>query len=320
MSEQKIQVKLADYKGVNVQKRPVTVTEQEVLAELERARSYASVTKDKEDGQAAMGDQIVIDFVGYIDDQPFEGGDGTEYPLVLGSNTFIPGFEEQLVGARVGDQVDVKVPFPTNYHAKEYAGRDAVFKVTVKSLRATITPELSDEVVAKISPCKTIEEFKGYVENEIRRFKEDQQLQEKENEVLTKIVEASELEIPEEMIRGRAQILKNSLEGQLRNGGNTLQDYMDYNNLSPEQLEEYLTHDAVNMLKGQAVLLEIARAEGMAYTEEELNEELFQMARGYQMTIGELQKMLGDEGVRMVGDDILHKKALNFIVAESVEV
>lgn len=320
MSEQKIQVKLAEYRGVAVPKRQVTVTEQEVLAELDRARSYASITKDKDDGQAAMGDQAVIDFVGYIDDKPFEGGDGTDYPLVLGSNTFIPGFEEQLVGARVGEQVEVKVPFPTNYHAKEYAGRDAVFKVTVKSLRATITPELSDEVVARISPCKNIEEFKVYVENEIRRYKEDQQLQEKENEVLTKIVEASELEIPEAMIQGRAQVLKNSLEGQLRNSGNTLQDYMDYNNLTPEMLDEYLTHDAVNMLKGQAVLLEIARVEGMKFSQEELDEELFKMARGYQMTVGELQKMLGDEGVEMVGNDLLHKKALDFVVAESVEV
>ena len=320
MDKQKIQVELAEYKGVTVARRQAEVTEQEVLAELERARSYASITKDKDDGQAAMGDQAVIDFVGYIDDEPFEGGDGTDYPLVLGSNTFIPGFEEQLVGARVGDQVDVKVPFPTNYHAKEYAGRDAVFKVTIKSLRATITPELSDEVVAKISPCKTIDEFKVYVENEIRKYKEDQLLQEKENEVLTKIVEASRLEIPEEMIKGRAQILKNSLEGQLRNSGNTLQDYMDYNNLSPEMLDEYLTHDAVNMLKGQAVLLEIAKKEGMAFTQEELDEELFNMARGYQTTVGELQKMLGDEGVEMVGNDLLHKKALDFIVAESVEV
>lgn len=320
MNGQKIRVELAAYKGVTVARRQVDVTEQEVLAELERARSYASITEDKSDGRAVMGDQAVIDFVGYIDDKPFEGGDGTDYPLVLGSNTFIPGFEEQLVGARVGDQVDVKVPFPTNYHAKEYAGREAVFKVTVKSLRSTITPELSDEVVAKISPCRTIDEFKVYVENEIRRYKEDQLLQEKENEVLTKIVEASRLEIPEEMVQGRVRILRNSLEGQLRNSGNTLQDYMDYNNLTPEMLDEYLTRDAVNMLKGQAVLLEIAGKEGMAYTQEELDEELFNMARGYQTTVGELQKMLGDEGIEMVGKDLLHKKALDFIVAESIEV
>ena len=320
MSEQTIQVKLAKYKGVTVARREATVTEEEVMAELERARSYASITKDKDNGEAAMGDQAVIDFVGYINGEPFEGGDGTDYPLVLGSNTFIPGFEAQLVGAKVGETVEVKVPFPTNYHEQAFAGKDATFKVTVKSLRSTITPELSDEVVSKISPCKTIDEFKVYVSNEIKRFKEDQLLQEKENEVLTKIVEASELDIPQEMIDGRAQILKNNLEAQLRNGGNTLQDYMDYNNLTQEMLDEYINHDAVNMLKGQAVLLEIANEEGMTYTQEELDEALFNMARGYQMTVGELENMIGEEGVKMVGCDILHKKALQFIVAESIEV
>ncbi|MCD8152675.1 MAG: FKBP-type peptidyl-prolyl cis-trans isomerase [Clostridiales bacterium] len=185
MDNKTIQVKLAEYKGIEVRKREVTVTEQEILSEMERARTYASTTEDKSDGSAVMGDQAVIDFVGYIDDTPFEGGDGQDFPLTLGSNTFIPGFEEQLDGAKVGDQVDVRVSFPENYHAKEYAGREAVFKVTVKSLRATLVPELSDEVVARISPCRTVEEFRGYVEKQIRDYKADQILQEKENEALT---------------------------------------------------------------------------------------------------------------------------------------
>jgi len=320
MEEKTIQVTLAPYKGVQVQKREVTVTEQEILSEMNRARSYASRTEDKPDGSAEMGDQVVIDFIGYIDDEPFEGGDGTDYPIVLGSNTFIPGFEEQLVGAKAGDCVDVHVPFPENYHAKEYAGRDAVFKVTVKSLRATIVPELTDEVVSRISPCKTVEEFRTYVEEQIRSHRSDQFLQEKENEVLEQIVEKSEIEVPEELVQERADILKNNLFAQLRNSGNTLEAYLDYHNLTQEMFDACARNDALNMLKGQAVLAEIAKAESFDYTQEELMQELFTMARNYQMTVDELREKIGEKGVEMVGNDILHKRALDFITQQSVEV
>ncbi len=319
MSEKTIEITLAPYKGVRIKKKEVTVSEAEILAELERARSYASKTVDKTDGTAEMGDQVVIDFVGYINDEAFEGGDGTDYPLALGSNTFIPGFEEQLVGAKVGDTVDVKVPFPENYHAKEYAGKDAVFKVTVKSLRATVTPELTDEVVAKISPCKSVEEFKGYVRDQIHQYKADQILQEKENQILSRIVDASEILVPEEMIAERQEALKNNLIAQLRNSGNTLEAYLDYNNLTEEMFDAYAKNDAHNMLKGQAVLSEIARTEGFSFTPQELEDELFRMARGYQMTVGELRDMIGEEGVKMVGSDILNKQALDFVVAQSIE-
>ncbi|MCD8333594.1 MAG: trigger factor [Clostridiales bacterium] len=320
MDNKTIQVKLAEYKGIEVRKREATVTEQEILSEMERACTYASTTEDKSDGSAVMGDQAVIDFVGYIDDTPFEGGDGQDFPLTLGSNTFIPGFEEQLVGAKVGDQVDVRVSFPENYHSKVYAGREAVFKVTVKSLRATLVPELSDEVVARISPCRTVEEFRGYVEKQIRDYKADQILQEKENEALTKVVEGSEINVPQELVAERAAILKNNLLVQLQNGGNTLEAYLDYNNLTEEMYDSYVNRNALNMLQGQAVLLEIAKAEGFSYTPEELEQELYVMARGYQTTVDSLKEMIGEAGVLMVGEDILHKQALNYITEQSVEI
>ena len=170
MSEQKIQVKLADYKGVNVQKRPVTVTEQEVLAELERARSSASVTKEKEDGQAAMGDQIVIDFVGYIDDQPFEGGDGTEYPLVLGSNTFIPGFEDQVVGMNVGEERDISVKFPEDYHAEDLKGKDAVFHIVLHEIKKKELPEITDEFIKDADGAESVEAYKAETKKRMERF------------------------------------------------------------------------------------------------------------------------------------------------------
>ncbi len=320
MAERKVSVKLAEYKGIPVTKRSAGVTEQEVADELERARTYAARTEEKPDGSAEMGDQVVIDFVGYIDGRPFEGGDGTDYPLILGSNTFIPGFEEQLVGAKAGDEVDVKVPFPENYHDTRYAGRDALFRVTVKDLRSTIIPELDDEVVAKISACGTVDEFRDYVREEIRRYKEDQNLKEKQNEVLTKLVENSEIAVPQELADERAALLKNNLLAQLESSGSSLEAYLDYNNLTEEMMDRYNTINALNMLRGQAVLGEVARAEGITCSQEELEEELYLMARNYQTTIEELRGMLGEEGIRMVEEDIIDQHALDFVVANSVEI
>ncbi len=319
MEEKKVSVKLAEYKGVPVKKRSVEVTEQEVADELERARTYAATTRDKPDGEAEMGDQAVIDFVGYIDDMPFEGGDGADYPLVLGSNTFIPGFEEQLVGSKAGDRVDVKVNFPENYHDPRYAGREAVFKVTVKGLRSTILPELTDEVVTRISSCSTVDEFRDYVRDEIGRAKMNQNRQDKADDALTYIVENSEIDVPQEMVDDRAARLKANLISQIEGSGNTLEAYLDYNNVTEETLDKYNRINALNMLRAQAVLGEIAKEEGLTCSKEELDSELFVMARDYQNTVEDLREMLGEEGIRMVEEDIIDEHALNFVVEHSVE-
>ncbi len=319
MADRKTVVRLAEYKGIPVKKRSAEVTEQEVADELERARSYAATTKDKPGGTAEMGDQVVIDFEGFIDDHPFEGGNGTGYPLVLGSGTFIPGFEEQLVGAKEGDTIDVIAAFPENYHDERYAGRNAVFKVTVKGLRATLVPELTDEVVARISPCSTVDEFKDYVRGEIKKYKEDQNREEKANEALTILVQNSEIAIPQELVDERAERLKENLIAQIEGSGTTMEAYLDYNNLTEEMLDQYNTNNALNMLRGQAVLGEVARAEGITCSEEELENELYLMARNYQTTLEELREMLGEEGVRMVEEDLIDEKSLRFVVEHCTE-
>lgn len=319
MEEKKITVNLADYKGLSVLKREVDVTDQEVLEEVEHARTYAAETKDKPGGAAEIGDQTVIDFVGYIDGETFEGGEGEDYPLILGSETFIAGFEEQLIGAKAGDQVDVTVVFPEDYQAPIAAGKEVVFKVNVREVRTTMVPDLTDELVAKISPCTTVDEFHDYIRDQIRTYKEDQNLQEKENEVLTKVVENSEVTIPDEIVDERAKVLKDNLLAQIQNNGTTMEAYLDYNKLTEEQFDEYNRINALNMLRGQAVLGEIAKAEGMTCSDEELEQELTRMAQGYQTTVQELKGMLGDEGVGMVRDDILAKRALDFITEQALE-
>ena len=320
MSENNMQVKLGAYKGIQVKKQEVVVTEAEVNAELERARQLAAKNEEKTIGTAVMGDQTVIDFTGYIDGEAFPGGDGADYPLTLGSGTFIPGFEEQLVGTAKGDQVDVKVTFPQDYHEASLAGKEAVFKVTVKRIQTSVVPELSDEVIATVSQYKTIPEFVEYVKGEIRRHKEEQMAISKENMILDQIIQASEIIIPDAMVEERAEALKGNLAAQLRNNGNTLEQYLQYNGLTEEQYHEYAKNDALTMLKGQAALGEIAKAEGFSFTEEELNAEIAGMARAYQMEEAQLRQMMGAQGVEMVGADILSKKALDFIVSQSVEV
>ncbi len=320
MADKAIVKKLAEYKGIPVSKLDPTVTDEEVAAELERARTYASTTEDKPEGEAAeMGDQAVIDFIGYIDDEPFEGGSGKDYPLTLGSNTFIPGFEEQLVGVKAGDEVEVKLPFPENYHEPKCAGRDAVFKVTVKSLRTTHLPELTDEVVAKISPCKTVEEFREYVREEIQDYREKHFQREKEDEVVMKVVENSEVEVPQELVDERAEALKKNFISEIEKSDATFTDYLDYNNMTEEMFDRYNADNALRMLRGQAVLSEIARQEGLVCTDQELEVELDLLAREYKASVDELRGMLGAAGIEMVKDDVLEQHALDFLMEQCVE-
>lgn len=319
MYEKKIQIKIGTYKGVEVEETEIVVTEEELLKELENARNMAVKTETKE-GAAELGDETVIDFVGYIDGEAFAGGDGTDYPLKLGSNTFIPGFEEQLVGAKKDDEVDVKVTFPENYHAPEFAGKEALFKVTVKAVRTGVVPELSDEVVQQVSPCKTVAEFKEYVKTAIFNYKKEQHKMDRENKVLEKIVGDSEIEVPSELVYERKEQLKDNLLAQLRNAGNTFEQYLEYNHLTADQFEEYAQRDALTMLKGQAVLQEIARIEGFTYTREDVDGAIAAMAASYQMPAEQLLSMMGDRGVAMVKEDLLSRQALDFIVKESVSL
>lgn len=318
--DENIQVKLGEYKGIQVPKMEIVITDAEINEQLENLRQRSAERKEKTAGAAVLGDQTVIDFVGYIDGEAFPGGDGTEYPLVLGSGTFIPGFEEQLVGAKKGDEVDVNVTFPADYHVAGYAGKDAVFKVAVKSIQTAVVPELSDELVAKATPYKTIPEFVDYLRKELTKRKAEQAAIDKENRILDIIVEKCEISVPDDAVEERAEALKQNMAAQLRNSGNTLEQYLQYNGLTEEQYNEYAKNDALAMLRGQAVLAAIAKKEGFTFTEQELNDAVSGMARSYQMEEAQLRQMMGEEGLAMLGEDIVAKKSLDFIVEQSVEV
>ena len=313
------EVTLGKYMGVTVTKIDTSVSDDEVAEALEQQRNNNARTISVTDRPVAVGDTAVIDFEGFVDGVAFEGGKGENHPLEIGSHSFIEGFEDQLVGVKKDDNVDVVVTFPEDYHAAEFAGKEATFKVTVKGVRSSFVPELSDEVVQKISQCKTVAEFEEFVRKSIHDFKQNHADMEKENKVLEQIVEASEIEVPQEFIDERKEQLKNNLLAQLRNAGNTFEQYLQYNGLSEDQFEEYAAKDALSMLKGQAVLQEIAKAEGFSYTDEDVDQTIAAMAMSYQMPAEQLREMMGERGVAMVAEDILSKQALEFIVKEAVE-
>mgnify|MGYP000476112931 CR=1 FL=1 len=315
----KPEVKLGEYKGLKVDKVSTRVMQKEVDEEIEKERERNARTVEVTDRAVQDKDIVTLDFEGFVDGVAFEGGKGENYPLTIGSGAFIPGFEEQLVGKNAGDDVDVNVTFPEEYHAEDLAGKEATFKVTVKGVRSSFLPELSDEVVQKISQCKTVAEFEEFVRKSIHDFKQNQADMEKENKVLEQIVEASEIEVPQEFIDERKEQLKNNLLAQLRNAGNTFEQYLQYNGLTEELFEEYAAKDALSMLKGQAVLQEIAKAEGFSETDEDVDQTIAAMAISYQMPAEQLREMMGERGVAMVAEDILSKQALEFIVKEAVE-
>lgn len=315
----KIKVELGQYKGIQIPKAMVSVTEEELMEELKRAQQMAA-TKVEKEGPAETGDETVIDFIGYMDGVAFPGGDGIDFPLILGSGQFIPGFEEQLVGANKGDRVEVKVTFPANYHAAELAGKEAMFKVDVKAIRGMELPEIGDEMAKRVSHCKTLEEFKAYVKEQILEHKQREMKTQKENFIVGKIMETSVITVPEEEINTAAENLKQNFYMQLQQSGQNIEQYLQYCNMTMEAFEQSAIDQAETMIRGQALLAEIAKAEGVVVTDDDLNNELVEMAANYHMSVDDLKDAIGEDGLALVKGDIAASKAIDMVVAYAVEV
>ncbi len=315
----KITVELGQYKGIQIPKAMISVTEEELMEELKRAQQMAG-TKKAKDGAAETGDETLIDFVGYMDGVAFPGGDGKEFPLVLGSGQFIPGFEEQLVGAKAGDHVEVKVAFPANYHAAELAGKDAIFQVDVKEVRAMEVPEIGDEMARRVSHCNTLEEFKEYVKEQILKYKENELKTQKETYIVNKIMETSTITVPEEEINTAAENLKQNFYMQLQQSGQNIEQYLQYVNMTQEDFDKSAIDQANMMIRGQALLAKIAEAENVVVTEDDLNNELVEMASNYHMSVDDLRDAIGEDGIALVKGDIAASKAIDLVVAYAVEV
>ena len=317
MSEKKIQVTLGNYKGVEVKKAKIIMTEEEVKAELERARQYAVTTQDK-DGAAELGDEAVIDFVGYIDGEAFAGGDGTDFPLKLGSNTFIPGFEDQLVGAKKDDNVDVVVTFPEDYHAAEFAGKEATFKVKIHEIKAKEIPELDDEFVQDVSEFDTVAEYKDSVKAKLEEQKQNEIKRSYQDEAIDKIVDKSTMELPDAMIDTQCENMINQFAQQMAQQGLSMDQYLQFSGLTLDQLKEQVRPDAITRIKSSLVLEQIAKEENIEITDADVDAEIEKMATMYNMEADKLKEYMGEDEKENMKQDLAVQKAVE-LITESVK-
>ena len=312
----KPEVTLGDYKGVEVPKTEITVTDEDVEAELKKEQEKNSRTISVEDRAAQLNDIVTIDFEGSVDGVPFDGGQATEYPLTLGSNTFIPGFEEQLVGAKVGDDVDVKVTFPEEYQAKELAGKPAMFKVTIKEIKVKEYPKVDDEFAQEVSEFDTLAEYKADIKKGLVAKKKEAAAAEKESKVIEEIVKNSEMDIPEK-IEAQAQQMVKEFAQNIAMQGISFDQYMQFTGSTVEQLLEQVKPQAKARIESSLVLEEVVKAEKIEATDEEFEKELEDMATRYQMEKEKVADLLSDDDKKNLRNDICLKKAAKFVTSKA---
>lgn len=316
----KPEVTLGDYKGVEVPKTEITVTDEDVEAELKKEQEKNSRTISVEDRAAQLNDIVTIDFEGSVDGVPFDGGQATEYPLTLGSNTFIPGFEEQLVGAKVGDDVDVKVTFPEEYQAKELAGKEAVFKCTVHEIKAKELPELDDEFASEVSEeAETLEDYKAEVKAKIKERKENEGKEKKENQAVEQAVANAEIDLPAPMVDLQAKQMADDFARRIMQQGMSVEQYFQFTGLNEEKMMEELKPQAEKRIRTRLVLEAIVAAENIEVSDERLDEELQKMADSYQMEVEKLKEFMGENEKKQMKEDIAVQDAVTLITEAAVE-
>ncbi|MFC4776434.1 trigger factor [Paenibacillus sp. GCM10023252] len=317
----KPEVKLGDYKGLEVAATEDNVTEEEVAAELERLQQRHAELTVIEEGEAQNGDITVIDFDGYVDGEQFEGGKSERYSLELGSNSFIPGFEDQVVGMQIGDFKDVEVTFPESYHAENLAGKAAVFKVKLHELKRKNLPALDDEFAKDVSEFDTLEEYKQDLTAKLKEQKVKAGEQAREVAVVEKAGESAEVEIPEAMIATEVDYMVRDFENRLKMQGMTLELYYQFSGQSEEVLREQMQGDAVKRVRNNLVLDAIASAEGITITEEDLTVELESLSKQYNRPAAELREIFSNNGnLVSLKEDMILRKTIKFLLENAKEV
>lgn len=315
----KPEVKLGQYKGLEVTKVDTEVTEEEVNAEIETLQKRYAELVIKEDEPAEKGDTVVIDFEGFIDGEAFEGGKAENYSLELGSNSFIPGFEDQLVGVRAGDEKEVNVTFPEDYHDEKLAGKDAVFKIKVHEVKALELPELDDDFAIDVDDeVETFAELKEKIKKRLQENKEHMARHRIENEVIDLAAKNAEIDVPEEMIDSEIERMINELNQQFRAQGLNLDLYQQMTGNKLDDLKESMREDAEKRVRANLTIEAIAEAENIEVTDEEVNEELEKMADMYNLSVDKIKEMLGSTDP--VKNDLRMRKAVDLLVDTAVQV
>lgn len=316
----KPEVTLGQYKGVQVGKFDTEVTEEEITAEIDKERDKNSRTVEVEGRPVQEGDIATIDFDGYVDGQDFEGGKGNDYPLTIGSHTFIPGFEEQLIGVEAGGEKEVNVTFPEDYQAQDLAGRDAVFKCKVKRVQEKQLPDLDDDFVSEVSEeSDTVEEYREEIRSKLAGRKADTAKQEKEDAVVDAIIESAGMEIPEAMIETQQRQTIQEYAQRMQYQGISMEQYMQFTGMTTQTLMEQVKPQVMRRIQSRLVLEAVAAAENIEVTEAEIEEELKKMGEAYQMEPDKVEDMLGKDGRKQVEEDIRVRKAAEFVVENAVE-
>ena len=315
----KPEVKLGKYKGVKVEKADTEVTDEEVDKEIDKERESNARNIDVTDRAVKDGDIVTLDFEGFVDGTAFEGGKGENYPLTIGSGTFIPGFEEQLVGAEIGKETEVNVTFPEDYQAEDLKGKAAVFKCTVKEIKEKELPTLDDEFASEVSEFETLAEYKADIRGRLEERKAKAAREAKEAAVIEEIIKDSDMEIPEAMIETQQRQMIDEFAQRIQMQGLTLEQYFQFTGASYDQMIEQVKPQAEKRIQSRLVLEAVAAAEKIEATEEDYEEELKSMAEAYQMEVEKVKELLPEKSVQQIKEDIAVKKAAEFVVDNAKE-
>lgn len=316
----KPEIKIGDYKGVEIEKIDTTVTDEDVMAEILKDQKENGRKIDVTDRAAQMDDEVTINFEGFVDDVAFEGGKGENYKLTLGSHSFIDTFEDQIVGKNIGDKFDVNVTFPEEYHVEDLKGKPAVFKVELLAISTLELPELDDEFASDVSSFETFAEYKEDKKKTLEVKKEEQAKREKQSKVVEKIAEAAEVEIPEAMIKYNQERIMNEMSQRMMYQGLQMEQYLQLMGTTKEEFLERVKPDAIARIKTSLVLEAVAAAENIVASDDDVDAEIQDMATQYQMKPEELKDMIGAPELENIKKYIASRKALEFLGENCKEV
>ncbi len=314
----KPEVELGQYKGLGVEKTAVTVDDAQVDSQIKSMQERHAKITDIEEGKVEDGDTAVIDFEGFVNDEAFPGGKGTDYPLVIGSNTFIPGFEEQLVGALIGAELDVKVTFPVEYHSTDLAGKDAMFKVSVKGIKRKELTPLDDEFAKDVSEFETLEELKADIRSKLLKTGEDKAEKDFRNAVVAKAVENAAVEIPEVMVDQRVAEMVNDLAQRLKYQGLSFEQYLEYAGTNLQEMQDKYRPQAEQSVKAELILEAVARQEGIEASDAEIQAEIEKYAEQYKQDAAQFRSALEKRGeLKLFSRGLVNDKTVEFLAANN---
>ena len=315
----KPEVTLGEYKGLEVDKISTRVTQKEVDAKVQEEAEKNARTITVEDRPVQDGDEVILDFEGFVDGVAFEGGKGENYPLTIGSGSFIPGFEEQLVGAEAEKEVEVNVTFPEDYHAEDLKGKAAVFKCTIHEIKAKELPEIDDEFAAEVSEFDTLEEYKADIKAKIKEQKASEGKTKQEDQVVEQAVKNAEYEIPKAMIETQALQMVEDFGQRIQSQGLTMEQYFQFTGMTADKMLEEMRPQAIKRIETRLVLEAIAKAENIEISDEKLDEELAKMAEAYKMEVDKFKEFMSDNEKKQMKEDMAVQEAVTFLVENAVE-